>query len=420
MRGLKGSGTWERLGRVSGLAFFAFSLCACGSAETGAIGDVDPPEPVIVTFEDTYGGAGSDVGYAVVQTADGGFVIAGTTKSSGVGSTSDVYLIKTDADGAVIWQKSFGEAENDSAFGLQATSDGGFIIVGETYSFGAGTHADVYLVRTDAEGGLLWQKTFGGDEEDSGYDVKPTADGGFIVAGRTWSFGAGVHPDAYLLKVDPDGNLLWQKTFGEADEDAAYSVQIAADGGFILAGETFSFGADVYSDLYLVRTDAGGGLLWQRTFGGGQNDCGFSVARTADGGFVIAGETYSFGAGVFSDAYLVKTDSEGNLIWQSTFGDQQEDAFRFVLPTEGGGYLMAGGTFSFGAGVYPDIYLLKADPAGGLEWQKRYGGGRTDFGYGLAVTEDGGIVVAGESNSFDSGIYPDVYLVKTDGEGNLD
>jgi len=358
-------------------------------------------EPVI-EWEKTFGGAGTgtDCAFSVQQTTDGGYIAAGVTWSFATGEY-DVYLIKTDSNGDLVWQKIFGGRDHDYAESVQQTSDGGYIVAGYTYSFGDEEKGDVYLIKTDSNGDLLWQKTFGGTDADRAYSVQQTTDGGYIVAGETWSFGAG----SYLIKTDSNGNLMWQKTLG----GMAYSVQQTSDGGYIVAG-------DAENDVSLIKTDSNGDLLWQKTFGGTRYEQALSVQQTSDEGYVVAGETESFGAGSF-DAYLIKTDSNGNLMWQKTFGGTKYDRASSVQQTTDEGYILAGRTESFGAGV-SDAYLIKTDSNGNLMWQKTLGGTKNDSAYSVQQTSDDGYIVAGWTSSFGSG-NTDVYLVKIVPENQL-
>ena len=261
-----------------------------------------------VTFQKTFGGTSTEYAFSVQQTTDGGFVIAGETSSFGAGS-NDIYLIKTDENGNGLWTKTFGGINYDRGSSVQQTTDGGFVIAGYTASFGAGSY-DVYLIRTDSSGNGLWTKTFGGIYNDRGSSAQQTTDGGFVITGYTASFGAGSY-DVYLIRTDSSGNGLWTKTFGGTNnDDWGYSVQQTTDGGFVIAGYTASFGAGSW-DVYLIRTDSSGNVLWTKTFGGTDDDACISVQQTYDGGFIITGESSSFGSSAWH-FYLVKTDSLGN------------------------------------------------------------------------------------------------------------
>jgi hypothetical protein len=303
----------------------------------------------------TFGGSSYDWGYSVQQTSDSGYIIAGSCFAHG-----NVYLIKTNPAGDALWTRTFFGGNNwDEGFSVQQTSDAGFIIAGYTTLFGSGSE-DVYLIKTDAAGNQTWTRTFGGSNSDYGYSVQQTTDGGYVIAGSTLSFGAGDY-DVYLIKTDAAGNPTWTRTFGGGYGDAGSSVQQTADGGYVIAGETQSFGAGD-SDVYLIKTDAAGNPTWTRTFGGGYWDAGSSVQQTADGGYVIAGSTFSFGPGSM-DVYLIKTDASGNQTWTRTFGGSSDDFGSSVQQTADGGYVIAGSTFSFGAGSM-DVYLIKTDAGG--------------------------------------------------------
>ncbi len=354
----------------------------------------------------TYGGTDIEHGRSVQQTADGGYIIAGTTVSFGPGG--DVYLIKTDAQGDTLWTRTYGGTDYDYGYSVQQTSDSGYIIAGYTHSFGA-VGDDVYLIKTNASGDTLWTRTYGGTSYDWGFSVQQTSDDGYIVAGRTSEDG-----DVYLIKTNAYGYALWTWAYGGTGCDYGWSVQQTSDRGYIVAGLTLSFGAG-QSDVYLIKTNAYGDTLWTRTYGGTSSDYGWSVQQTSDGGYVITGYTLSSGAGDY-DVYLIKTNAAGDALWTRTYGGPGDDYGYSVQQTSDGGYVVAGCTRSFGAGT-KDVYLIKTNASGDALWTRTYGG--TDFDYGLSVqqTSDGGYIVAGITASF--GRDYDVYLIKTDSLGSV-
>jgi hypothetical protein len=364
----------------------------------------------------TYGGTGFDAGRAVDLAATEGYVIAGSCTSSGV--SSDVFLIRTDTLGDTLWTRTYGGTSVDAAYSVQETADSGYVIAGNTSSFGAG-YNDVYLVRANAAGDTLWTRAYGGTSTDESYSVVQTCDGGFVIAGYTWSFGVGT-PDSvnvYLVKTDARGDTLWTRFYGGIGSDVGSSVRQTSDSGYIIAGTTCTFGSTPDSDdVYLIKTDAQGDTLWTRTYGGKRNDGGRSVIQVADGGYVIAGYTFSFGAGS-QDVYLIRTDASGDTLWTRTYGGASYDDGCSVQSTTDGGYIIAGATGSFGAGIY-DVYLIKTDSQGDTLWTRTFGGASSDWSECVRQTPDGGYIVAGYTLSFGAGSC-DVYLIKTDANGNV-
>lgn len=250
---------------------------------------------------------------------------------------------------AVGWSKTYGSSSYDEGhYGLVQTSDGGFAMAGETWSFGSGG-ADFYLVRTDAQGNMLWQKAYGGPADDKCYDMIQTSDGGFALAGYTMSYGAGGQ-DIWLVKTDANGNAEWNQTYGGKGDECALSIVQTSDGGYALAGYTTSYGAG-NMDFWLVKTDSSGNAQWNMTYGGPNDDYARTVIQTSDGGYLIGGYTESFGAGGL-DAWLVKTDANGVEQWNQTYGGSGDDQAMQVMPTADGGYVFCGRTTSFGAGGY--------------------------------------------------------------------
>ncbi|MCC6012615.1 T9SS type A sorting domain-containing protein, partial [Candidatus Caldipriscus sp.] len=369
-----------------------------------------------VTFARTYGGISDDYASSVQRTPDGGYIVAGITGSFGAG-LDDIFLIKTDANGNVIWAKTYGGINwgtgYDWAYSVQQTSDGGYIVAGLTSFFGPG-YSDIFLIKTDANGNVIWVKTYGGIDYERAYSVQQTSDGGYIVAGYTDSFGAG-YEDIFLIKTDANGDVQWAKAYGGTSVDVAYSVQQTSDGGYIVAGLTSFFGPG-YSDIFLIKTDANGDVQWAKTYGGTNDEWAESVQQTSDGGYIVAGYTDSFGA-VNWDVFLIKTDTNGNIIWAKTYGGAGLDVAYSVQQTSDGGYIVAGYTDSFGA-VNWDVFLIKTDANGDVQWAKTYGGTNDEWAESVQQTSDGGYIVAGGTRSFGAGYY-DAFLVKTDANGNI-
>jgi uncharacterized delta-60 repeat protein len=311
-----------------------------------------------IQWAKTYGGTNDDRASSVQQTSGGGYIVAGYTNSFGAGNY-DFFLIKTDANGNLQWAKTYGGTSDDRASSVQQTSGGGYIVAGYTNSFGAGNY-DFFLIKTDANGNIIWAKTYGGTSDDYAYSVQQTSDGGYILAGYTRSFSVGSY-DIFLIKTDVNGNVIWAKTYGETGGDYAFSVRQTSDGGYIVAGYTYSFGAGYY-DIFLVKIDANGNIIWAKTYGGTNQDFARSVQQTSDGGYIVAGYTRSFGAGYY-DIFLIKTDANGNIQWAKTYGGTDWDEASSVQQTSDGGYIVAGLTYSFGVG---DIFLIKTDANGNI------------------------------------------------------
>ena len=355
-------------------------------------------------------------GNAVQQTKDGGFVVIGRTVSFGGGGVQ-AYLVKTDAVGKTLWTKQYGGRGSEEGLSIRETYDGGFIITGYTNSFGAGK-TDVYLIKTNSTGDTLWTRTYGGIGLDQGNSVWETKDKGYIIAGETYSYAKGT-VNAYLIKVKENGDTAWSRVYGGNGIEQGNSVQQTADGGYIITGRTNSFGAGDY-DVYLIRTDNKGNKIWMQTFGGTGSEEGMSVVQTTDGGFIITGYTESYGAGGV-DVYLVRADKNGNQMWTKTFGGKTDDYGMGVQQTHDGGFVIAGYTNSYGGGV--DAYLIRTDANGHVKWANTFGDDSDDYGNSVDQTTDGGFVIGGstvmlppEGETIEK--KKNVYLIKTDATGN--
>ena len=364
-----------------------------------------------ITFQRTYGGDSSDAAWAVQQTADRGYVLAGRTGSFGAGGL-DAWLVRTDSLGDTLWTRAFGGAAHDIANSVQQTSDHGYILTGWTTSFGAGDY-DAWLIRTDSSSDTLWTRTYGGAAYDGGFSVQVAADHGYILAGRTSSFGAG-EDDVWLIRTDSLGDVLWSRTFGGIYDDFAFWVQQTPDRGYILACNTESFGPGD-QDVWLIKTDSLGDTLWTRTFGGSEWEEVYSVQQTADKGYILTGGTSSFGAGSI-DAWIIKTDSVGDTLWTKTLGGAVDDYANSAQQTPDRGYMIAGYTLSFGAGD-EDAWLIRMDSLGDTLWARTLGGGGDEWLNSVRQTADRGYILVGTTWSY--GVGGDAWLIKTDSLGNI-
>jgi hypothetical protein len=353
-------------------------------------------------------------GNSVQQTNDGGYIIAGTTYGNGF---AEVYLIKTDGSGIEQWTRTFGGTVQGKGHSVQQTTDGGYIITGYTNSLSNGK-SDVYLIKTDGSGIEQWTKTFGGTDDDCGNSVQQTTDGGYIITGYTASFGNDTLTDVYLIKTDGNGNEQWSETFSGAYNDVGSSVQQTTDGGYIITGSKGSASINT-RNVYLIKTDGSGIEQWTKTFGGTDDDYGNSVQQTTDGGYIITGYTASFGNGG-SDVYLIKTDGSGNEQWTRKIGSTSYDLGSSVQQTTDGGYIITGYTKQIDGSIDDDVYLIKTDGNGAVQWTITFGGTDADYGNSVQQTTDGGYIITGYTNSFITAVIGfDVYLIKTDGNGNI-
>ena len=399
------------------LAIIASGIIVSANNGSNQINAVQQTSIPLEQWNRTFGGVDSDdLGKSVQQTSDGGYIITGRTWSYGAGD-HDVLLIKTDKNGKEEWNKTFGGAyDGDEGKSVQQTSDGGYIITGmrdygRIYLVRENViirDYDVWLIKTDKNGKNEWQETFGGAyKQCCGNSVQQTSDGGYIITGRTLSYGAG-SDDVLLIKTDENGKDEWRKTFGGNATDEGDSVQQTSDGGYIIAGVTESYGAGG-RDVWLIKTDENGNTEWNKTFGGANEDRVSEVQQTSDGGYIITGGTVSYDAGK-TDVWLIKTDKNGNEEWDNTFGGADHDGGNSVQQTSDGGYIITGSTASYDAGK-ADVWLIKTDKNGNEEWNNIFGGAYDDCGASVQQTSDGGYIIAGSTWSYGAG-GRDVGLIK--------
>jgi predicted secreted protein len=364
----------------------------------------------------TYGGAGNDLPNGdIVQTIDGGYAISGRTNSYG-GGMDDARIVKIDAFGGLQWIKTFGGPGDDGCTGMVKTTDGGFALAGYTNSSGAGNY-DFWLIKVNATGDMQWNKTYGGAGSDQSFNaIVQTRDGGYAIAGITTSFGAG-GIDAWLVKVNSTGDMQWNKTYGGARSDYVYSIVQTGDEGYSMCGWTDSSGAGGF-DFWLIKTDAVGNLVWSKTYGGTGREDNSYIVQTSDQGYAIIGRTNSFGAGG-NDIWLVRTDGAGNMQWNKTYGGTASELGVMLALTSEGGFAISGYTNSFGLASI-DVWLIKTDATGNMLWNRTYGGPYTDVGWSMIQTNDGGFAIAANiDNAAVTGTDADIFLIKIDSELGL-
>ena len=359
------------------------------------------------TWMVVYGGTGYDRGTGIAQTFDKGYIVCATTSSYGMGN-SDIYLLKIDSAGKFQWQNTFGGTGIDNCYSVIQTNDSGFIICGFTNSYGPGGY-DGYLVKADSIGNLQWQKTFGGSSWDFAYWVEETNDGGFILAGETFSYGN--NNRSYLVKTDKNGDTLWAKTYGGTQSNLAKEVHQTPDNGYIFAGTIVTNKGD--KDFYLVKTNSSGDTLWTKSYGGTDNDSCNTIAVCKDGGYFLGGGTQILGKEKFN---LLKTDSAGNNTFSFVDTLSAGSISRIIETTKGNYALLINGDVGGPGSEEIDLSEWDAD-AMWFGWGTSYGGLKNEQAYGLQQTADSGFVFVGYTASY--GIDANnIFIVKTDREGN--
>ena len=355
-------------------------------------------------WEKTYDFAGTDWGLKMDITNDDGYILVGFTTSFGRGE--DVWLVRTDSHGDTLWTRAYGGTADDRGIYVTATSDSGFLIVGHTESFGA-SGEDVYIIKTDAYGAPVWTRRFGGSADDIGYGGVETASG-YVVVAMSKSYG-GADDDIWALWLTEAGDTTYTRIYGgDNDDDHPVIQKTYPDSGFIILARTDCWGSGY--DAWLVKTDAYGDTLWTHAYGGANYEHPHGVQQTFDGGYIIVSDTESYSSGS-RDIWLVKTDSLGDTLWTRSYGGGSEDLGTWVEQTSDSGYIVTGITVSFGPGGR-DAWLLKTDANGDTTWTLTFGDTGADEFSSVKVSPGGAYVALGRTNSFGTSDYS-YYLVKT-------
>lgn len=438
----------KRMGIFFSLLFFLISFDFICYSQTPSI-----------VWQYTYGGSDNDYASFICPTNDHGFIAIGSTLSvnglvSGNHGGEDTWVTKMDSLGNLIWAKCYGGALVETGASIQQTSDGGYIMISTTLStdgqitnyFGG---SDIWVVKIDDTGKINWAKNYGSSGPDFGYFIVQTSDGGYILAGMTntnsgqvTGFHGGTGYDIWIVKIDDTGALKWEHCYGGSANDAVSAIHQTSDGGYIVAGYTSSSDGDVTfnhgaDDYWVFKLNDTGAINWQKTYGGSFEDFAYSISQTVDGGFIVAGETLSNDGDVIGnhglyDSWTVKLDDTGNITWEKCYGGSNIDGANYVLQTSDSGYLMVGSTLSTDGEVTKsygttDMWVVKTDLSGNLQWQKSLGGSHKEYGKCAVQINDSNFAILGCTASDDSNVtlnYGDTtgtfdfWLVKIHGVSN--
>jgi hypothetical protein len=398
----------------------------------------------VIEWEKCFGGTYNEKAKSIIQTTDGGYAVAGFSDSNdgdvtghNGGPSDDYWIVKINSSGDLEWEKSFGGSSNDEANSIVQTTDGGYVIAGASFSndgdvtnhHGGTTYADYWIVKLDSAGNMQWQKSYGGSLDDQANSIIQTSDGGFAIAGYSGSSDGDVTGiggiNYWILKLGSGGIIQWQKSYGGTWGDWAQSIIGTADGGYAVAGYTNSSDHDVIGnhsmynyDYWVMKLNTAGDWNWKKCYGGSSSDGAYSIKQTSEGGFVIAGLTESDDDDVtghhhVEDDWIVKVDATGSLTWEKALGGFENDYAISIVQSNDGGYVAAGGTASndgdvsgYHQGYYftSDYWVVKLDENGNLKWQKCLGGSETEVAYSIINCSDGGFAIAGFASSLDGDV----------------
>jgi len=401
-----------------------------------------------IEWRKTYGGSNVEIGHSIIQTSDNNLVIAGyaTSDNSGdvIGFTNDKdgWIIKIDLVGNLLWQKIIGGNEDDIINSIIQTSDNGLIVVGESNSddilpdYGS---FDYWVVKLDSSGNTVWENKYGGSAQDKANSIFQTSDGGYIICGQSSSTNGDIsnnigNSDFWIVKINSTGTIEWEKSFGGTFIDIAREIKQTSDGSYVVVGTTYSSNGDVVGanggqgiDIWVIKLDSTGNLVWQNPLGGTGIDEGYSIQETSDGGYIVGGETDSINGDVSGNStsqrdnfWVIKLNSLGNIEWESSPVFFRDDIGRSIIQTVDGGYLIVGDNFADLSDS--NILTIKLDNSGNLVWHKNIGNpfgadgtGTTDSerAYSVVQTNDNGFAIGGYSEASENfGMGNDYYVIK--------
>jgi hypothetical protein len=359
----------------------------------------------------TYGGTNDDYARQIICTSDSGYIVVGTTSSFGV-ATTDIYLVKTDKNAVRQWSHLYGSPSIEWGYSVRQTPDNGYIIAGYTNQ-NSSTGYDIYLLKVDENGAEEWTKTIGGTDWDFGYALELTADGGYIICGKSFSYSSG-GADVFIVKTNATGDLQWQKNYGGTGNESANAIIRDRNNDYAIVGETESYGAGE-GDMWVLKINGSGDTLWTRTLGTTKWDAGYAVDTALDGNYLMVGSTLGSPVDTTSNIYFVKTEStSGSTMWEHMQGENgsNDEEGRVVKQLPDGDIMSGGMTLSYGLGGKA-YFMLRNNSNGIYITGASFGGSDDDEGYSVAVGKDYQIVFAGISDSYGCGLN-DMYLARID------
>lgn len=426
----------------------AYILLAAPSTYSQKV-QVDMVEAPFIEWDKTFGGKERDGLSEIIVTSDGGYLLAGSSasnisedKSENSKGGNDFWIVKIDADGNKVWDRSYGGENSEYFYSILVTSDGGFLLFGDSSSDASGDKSennidgyDYWVIKIDADGNKVWDKTFNSKEYDSPSVLIYSSDGGYLLGGSSESLISA--SDYWVIKIDADGNKIWEKTFGGWSTDHLSSITQSSDGSYFLAGSSESSDTDDKSevgngeyDYWVIKIDANGNKVWDKSYGGEGSEYLHNMTATSDGNYLLFGDSNSDASGDKSeiniggrDFWIIKIDADGNKIWDKSYGGEGTEYSNNMVALSDGGYLLTGSSESLVSSF--DYFTVKIDANGNKVWGKSYGGESREHLYSALITSDGGYMLSGlsESNaagekSEDNNGENDFWAIKIDADGN--
>lgn len=371
-------------------------------------------------FQKSFGGPNDDLAMSVIQTRKGDYLMAGRTYSFGKGK-SDAWIVKTDIRGQELWRKAFGGPGSDRVNAVIENAEGNYMVVGSRQKISRKTkkllRASAWIIELDENGEEVWSAGLGDTGQDEFTNIIQTADGGYAIAGYTTSKGAG-KSDIWLVRLDGNKKLLWQKFYGGTESEGAHSLIETRDGDFVVAGSSSSYGKGS-ADILLIKINPYGRLIWKKPYGGSSSESVKDIIETSNGDYLLAGWTASgTESDGHTDAILMRVDVNGNGRWKNRFGEGGSAEFNQITKTQDGNYALIG-SYATDSQTPSKVWFMKVSEDGRVVAQRKFPGKRTDTGNSISATRDGGLVMAGATKSYSKGGGNDIWLIKTDSEGKL-